>query len=174
MDRPIHANLSTVFGVGYVIISPITNFSSLNAMEQITMRNFQTLEHITIDDTAGIMYILSGEKIMPSRLALRREGSYIAISTSYGPMEIALRPRFEEFTRILARLHPVQGLQTTRQVGTGQAYLGLGLGSDDELILRPTIVADATGHICFNLVLPKTVREALYRWLPVEELTTTE
>ncbi|MDX2075367.1 MAG: hypothetical protein SFZ02_02970 [bacterium] len=138
------------------------------------MRNFQTLEHVTVDDTAGIMYILSGEQPMPSRLALRREGSYIAISTSYGPIEIALRPRFEELTRILARLHPVAGLQTTRQVGTGQAYLGLGLGSDDELILRPTIVADATGHICFNLILPKSVREMLYSWLPVEETTSAD
>ena len=138
------------------------------------MRNFQTLEHITIDDAEGILYILSGEQAMPSRLALRREGSYIAISTSYGPIEIALRPRFEEFTRILARLHPVQGLQTTRQVGTGQAYLGLGLGQDNELILRPTIVADAAGHICFNLVLLKSVREILYRWLPVEEVTSAE
>lgn len=138
------------------------------------MRNFQTLEHVTIDDSAGILYIISGDQPMPARLAFRREGSYIAISCSYGPIEIALRPRFEELTRILARLHPVQGLQTTRQVGTGQAYIGLGLGQEESLIIRPTIVADATGHICFNLILPKSVREALFGWLPVEESASGE
>lgn len=138
------------------------------------MRNFQTLEHVTIDDAAGILYITSGDQPMPSRLAFRREGSYIAISCSYGPIEIALRPRFDELIRILARLRPVQGLQTTRQVGTGQAYIGLGLGQEESLIIRPTIVADATGHMCFNLLLPKDVREALFKWLPVEETTSTE
>ena len=57
----------------------------------------------------------------------------MAISASYGPMEIALRPRYEDLTRLLARLQPVEGLQTTRQVGTSQAYLATGLRSDGTL-----------------------------------------
>jgi hypothetical protein len=66
-------------------------------------------------------------------------------------------------------LSPVAGLQTTRQVGTGQAYLSLGLQSDGSLLIRPTIVADATGHLGVNLVLTDAVRQALYDWLPVDE-----
>jgi hypothetical protein len=99
---------------------------------------------------------------------MRREGDYITISASYGVLEIALRPRYHELTRVLSRLQPVEGLQTTRQVGTGQAFLALGLKPDGTLLMRPTLVADATGHMSFNLALSDPVRQALYTWLPIE------
>lgn len=134
------------------------------------MRNFQELNVVEIDAQNGIIYIsCSDETDMHPRLAMRREGSYLAISCSYGPLEIAMRPRYAEVTRMMGRLRPVQGLQTTRQVGTGQAYLALGLQEDGDLVIRPTIVADATGHVVFNLLLIPSVREELFKWLPVDE-----
>lgn len=133
------------------------------------MRNFQNLDIVQIDESTGVLF-LSSEKDTGTRprLAMRREGSYVAISVSYGPLEIALRPRFSELSRVLARLRPVEGLQTTRQVGTGQAYISLGLQGDGSLVLRPTMVADATGHMCFNLLLGDDVRQQLYDWLPAK------
>lgn len=132
------------------------------------MRNFQTLDKVVIDDETGIIYFsVQGDSDMSPRLTLRREGGYVAISASYGPLEIALRPQFDNLTNKLGRLQPVKGLQTTRQVGTTEAYLGLGLREDGTLLLRPTIVADARGHFSFNLMLTSAAREALYAWLPI-------
>lgn len=132
------------------------------------MRNFQKLDNVVIDDKTGIIYfsVQSDSDVSP-RLTLRREGGYVAISASYGPLEIALRPQFDNLTNKLARLQPIKGLQTTRQVGTTEAYLGLGLRDDGTLLLRPTIVADATGHFSFNLMLTNAAREALFAWLSV-------
>jgi hypothetical protein len=132
------------------------------------MRNFELLDQVSVDTDSGVITITtkndsSGHPVV----AVRREGGYIALSASYGPLEIALRPRFQELSRVLARLQPVEGLQTTRQVGTGQAYLAVGLKPDGVLLLRPTIVADATGHMGFNLALSDAVRQALFEWLPV-------
>jgi len=139
------------------------------------MRNFETLDSVTIESSSGIIHIgtQSNAPGMP-RIAMRREGSYVAISASYGPLEIAMRPRFVELARILSRLRPVQGLQTTRQVGTGQAYLSLGLQADGMLVMRPTIVADATGHLCFNLLLSSQTRQQLFDWLPVDVVSDDE
>jgi len=132
------------------------------------MRQFQTLDKMTVDAESGILYITtehdSGTYPM---IAMRREGVYIAISASYGPLEIALRPRAEELARLLARLQPVKGLQTTRQIGTVNAYLAVGLRVDETLVMRPTLVADATGHLSFNLALSPAVRQGLFDWLPV-------
>jgi hypothetical protein len=134
------------------------------------MRNFLTLDHVTTDATSGIISITSSTSSeIPRTVSMRREGGYVAISASSGPLEIALRLRFVEFGRTLARLRPVQGLQTTRQVGTGQAFMALGLQEDGSLVVRPTIVADATGHMCFNLRLTDTVRQTLFDWLPISE-----
>lgn len=134
------------------------------------MRNFQKLDNVAVDVESGILTISSAsDDISSPRVAMRREGSYVAISASYGPLEIALRPRFVEFGRTLARLQPVRGLQTTRQVGTGQAHLALGLQEDGGLVMRMTIVADATGHLSFNLIVPADVRQAMYEWLPIRE-----
>lgn len=133
------------------------------------MRYFQTLDKITVDSDSGIMYLSAQrESDNQPRVALRREGVYLTISASYGPLEIALRPRSDDVIRVLSRLQPVEGLQTTRQIGTSQAYLAAGLRSDGALVLRPTIVADATGLFSFNLVLTPPIRKAFYEWLPVD------
>ncbi len=132
------------------------------------MRNFELLSQYTIDAATGVItFADQPENAGRPVVAMRREGGYIALSASYGPFEIALRPRFQELSRVLARLQPVEGLQTTRQVGTGQAYLAVGLRPDGVLLLRPTIVADATGHMGFNLMLSDNARKALFDWLPV-------
>jgi hypothetical protein len=132
------------------------------------MRHFEMLDRIAIDSESGVMTLsVQNDTLQHPQLALRREGAYIAISAAYGPMEIALRPRYEDLVRLLARLQPVEGLQTTRQVGTSQAYLALGLRSDGALVVRPTIVADATGYFTMNLALAPHIRQAFYEWLPV-------
>jgi hypothetical protein len=131
------------------------------------MRNFQLLDKAAVDSTTGVMTI-SADYEHPGQpiLALRREGGYVVISASYGPLELAMRPRFHEFSRVLARLQPVEGLQTTRQVGTGEAYISLGLQTNGTLLLRLTIVGDATGHLSFNLAIADGARKALFEWLP--------
>lgn len=132
------------------------------------MRNFELLDTVSIDDASGVItFTLRAESTAQPVLAMRREGGYIALSASYGVFEIALRPRFQELSRVLARLQPVDGLQATRQVGTAQAYLAVGLKVDGVLLLRPTIVADATGHLGFNLALTDAARKMLFEWLPV-------
>lgn len=132
------------------------------------MRNFQTLDKITVDPQSDILTLsVSTDSDHSPVLAMRREGAYTVISASYGPLEIALRPRLEELARMLGRLQPVEGLQTTRQVGTGQAYLALGLRRDGTLIMRPTIAVDATGHLSMNLALTPHIRQGFYEWLPV-------
>lgn len=134
------------------------------------MRHFQTLDKITVDSESGVLY-LSTHKESENfpRVGMRREGAYVAISASYGPLEIALRPRTEDLVNLLSRLQPVEGLQTTRQVGTSQAYLAIGLRSDGALVMRPTIVADATGLFAYNLVVTPPIAKAFLEWLPVEK-----
>lgn len=134
------------------------------------MRQFRTLFHVDIDDANGIMNIFGekGTHDYPS-LMVKREGDYVPLSVNYGPMEVALRVRYADLERTLLRLQPVDGLITTRQVGSTSAYLALGLRSDGTLLLRPTVVADAIGHLSVNLSLPSNVREQLYQWLDVKE-----
>ncbi len=132
------------------------------------MRNFQMLDGCRVDpesDSLELFYTNASEE--QPRLALRREGIYVTISASYGPLEIALRPRYEDLTRTLSRLTTVEGLHTTRQVGTGQSYLAMGLTADNNLLLRPTIVADATGHLSLNIEVTPQARQALYEWLQI-------
>ncbi|MFN8530099.1 MAG: hypothetical protein U0670_15980 [Anaerolineae bacterium] len=133
------------------------------------MRNFITLDQVEIGDPAGIFSLkTSGEGEDSPHLALKVEGDYIAISANYGPLEIALRPRLDELKFALAHMQPLEGLQTTsRQIGSTQSYLALGLRMDQSLILRPTILTDATGHITFNLRVPKEARVKLYEWLNI-------
>lgn len=132
------------------------------------MRDFYELDTVTLNEESGVISLGASSGGVSPRLSLRREGGYVSISISYGPLEMALRPRYPELTRVLGRLRPVSGLQTTRQVGTGQAYLALGLREDNMLVVRPTIVADATGHLTYNLLLTDNVRQSLYGWLQVE------
>ena len=127
------------------------------------MRNFLTLDQVTDDSASGII-IFQAEK-RNSSLAMKREGAYVAISANHGPIEIALRPRLEDLSRALSRLQRVQGLQTTRQVGTGEWNLSLGLQLDGSLLVRPSMIADATGNISFNFALTDAMRERLFQWL---------
>ncbi|NWF68361.1 MAG: hypothetical protein HXY40_04685 [Chloroflexi bacterium] len=132
------------------------------------MRTFQTLNQFNFDADSGILYLSASQPNDPASLmALKQEGSYVNISVIHGPIEIALRPRLQELQRVLARLKAVEGMQTARQVGTGQAFLALGLGTDGQLLLRPTIVADAAGHLMFNIALTDAVRARLFEWLAV-------
>jgi hypothetical protein len=132
------------------------------------MRNFQTLDGTRIDPTAeSLEFFLTASDDDEPLLAMRREGIYVTISASYGPLEIAMRPRYEDLARTLNRLTVVDGLHTTRQVGTGQAYLAMGLTAQNDLLMRLTIVADATGHLSLNLKLTPEARIKLYDWLGV-------
>lgn len=132
------------------------------------MRNFQILDGSKINkESDSLELFFTNADTEQPRLALRREGIYVTISASYGPLEIALRPRYEDLVRTLSRLTAVEGLHTTRQVGTGQAYLAMGLTQDDNLLLRPTIVADATGHLSLNIEIAQSARQVLYDWLKV-------
>jgi hypothetical protein len=138
------------------------------------MRNFQILDGAKANsETDTIELFFTNAEEQQPRLALRREGAYVTISASYGPLEIALRPRYEDLVRTLSRLTAVDGLSTTRQVGTGQAYLAMGLTSNDNLLLRPTIVADATGHLSLNIEVSRNARQALYNWLKVPEASNS-
>jgi hypothetical protein len=132
------------------------------------MRNFQLLDGCRADPESDSLelFFMAASSEQP-KVALHREGSYVTISASYGPFEIALRPRYEDLVRTLSRLTAVDGLLTTRQVGTGQAYLAIGLSPDNSLLLRPTIVADATGHFCLNIEITAEMRQALFDWLKV-------
>lgn len=136
------------------------------------MRNFHTLDKAITDADSGLLSFQSSvEAPFRPQLTLRKEGTYVALSVSHGPIEIALRPRLDEIRRVLGRLYPVEGLQTTRQAGTGEAYIALGLQTDGKLLLRPTLVADATGHMCFNLTLTDDSRKILFDWLGVVKET---
>jgi hypothetical protein len=131
------------------------------------MRNFQPLDRVEIDTEIDAITLENNTSENDPVLALRREGIYVTISASYGPLEIALRPRYEDLARTLSRLQSVDGLSTTRQVGTAQAYLAMGISPEGALMLRPTIVADATGHFSLNLVLTPDARQKLYSWLKI-------
>jgi hypothetical protein len=54
-------------------------------------------------------------------------------------------------------------------VGTGQSYIALGIRDDGILVARPTIVADATGLMCFNLLISDAARRQLYDWLSIPQ-----
>ncbi len=133
------------------------------------MRNFQLLDVVTFENNASTIQFTTEESLIAKPIVtFQREGGYVAFSAAYGPFEIAIRPRFQELSRVLGRLHAVEGLQMTRQVGTGQAYLAVGLKPDGTLLLRPTIVGDATGHLNLNLALSNAARQALFEWLPAD------
>jgi hypothetical protein len=135
------------------------------------MRTFQELNRVVVDEETQMIQLSSAEdSALSARITMRQEGSYLAISMSYGITEIAMRLRIAEFVRVLHRLQAVEGLQTTRQIGTGQAYIAVGLQGDYSMVVRPTIVADATGYICFNLILSSDVRNTLMEWLPSEQI----
>ena len=93
-----------------------------------------------------------------------------ALQTRFEPedlnaLEIALRLRLRELVRTLSHLQPNDGLNTTRQVGTGDCFLGMGLRTDGSLVLRPTIIGDASGYFCLNLILAPEAAKVLRDWL---------
>ncbi len=134
------------------------------------MRQFRTLFKIDADTQPGVLMIVGekGTHDYPSMM-VSREGNYVPISVSYGPIELALRLRHGDLGQALQRLQPVNGLQTTRQVGSSNAYLALGLRTDGVLLMRPTVVADARGHLSMNLALPPAVKDEVVAWLELSE-----
>lgn len=133
------------------------------------MRQFRTLFRVETNEETGIMYIFGekGTHDYPS-LMVSREGDYVPISVNYGPIEMALRLRYEDLARTLQRLQPIDGLQTTRQVGSTSAFLALGLRHDGTLLMRPTMVSDARGRLTVNLGLPDDARRKLMQWLDID------
>lgn len=139
------------------------------------MRHFQTLDRAAVDENAGILLVTTSEtSYLSAEIAMRLEGDYLVLSASYGAFEIALRLRRHEFTRALTHLKPIDGLHTSRQVGMGNAFLGVGLHSNGSLVLRPTLVGDATGYTCLNLRLTPDARQTLYGWLGIGEASESE
>jgi hypothetical protein len=136
------------------------------------MRSYQKLDHVSHDAADDTLLIDSadGDQTLP-KLWFGREGMYVSVSASYGPLEISLRPRQRDLAASLGQLRPTERLSVMRMVGTGQAHIELGLAISGELLLRATIVADATGHIAMNVILTSDVRAKLYEWLGVENET---
>lgn len=118
-------------------------------------------------DPASTDLILASTDTQPGSLVARREDDYVVLTTSSGPIAITLRLRADELERTLR--HPAASSEqaTARQVGSSQAYLAIGRREDGDILLRPTLVADATGEISFNLLVTANVREDLFRWLQV-------
>ncbi|MBE2270575.1 MAG: hypothetical protein IAE80_20225 [Anaerolinea sp.] len=132
------------------------------------MRHFQLIDHFgTGSDSQLLSLTCASDPAQHVEISMRREGEHLVMSFSYNALEIALRPRFNEFMRALTHMQPVDGLNTTRQIGTGNAYLALGLHTDGSLIMRPTLVGDATGYITLNLKLTGQAYHHLMEWLGV-------
>ena len=129
------------------------------------MRNYQVLDVATLEPD-GVLSLTTSEE-NPDRpiLSMSREGAFVSLSASFGPLEIALRLRFEDLRRRLERLLPVHGLATTRQVGTANSFVALGVTDDERLVMRPTIVSDASGKMTFNLVTSSPVYQQILEWL---------
>ena len=136
-------------------------------IRQGNMPKIETLNLAHYDSATGIFSLSRSEDSSLAHVSLRLEGEYLAVSTSYGPLEIALRPRVEELKRVLRMLQPVDGLQFSRQLGSGQTSIGLGLQSDGRLLIRPAVIGDASGYIAINLALAPEARVALFEWLGV-------
>lgn len=124
------------------------------------MRQFQLIDQVEADAN-GVLQ-LTGDAV---QVAFKREGEYLAMSYSIGALEMGLRLRWREMTHAISHLQPVEGLQTTRQVGTGQSFLAVGLQSDGSLVLRPTLVTDAGGLLVLNLQFSPEAGAALRDWV---------
>jgi hypothetical protein len=132
------------------------------------MRVYHKLDRVVPGETSDTLLIQcsEGPDCQPE-LWLGREGLYVSISATYGPLEVALRPHLRDLTSSLAQLRPVERLSATRMFGTGQAQIELGLSTEGELLFRPVIVADATGHLAVNMILTQDARARLFEWLGV-------
>ncbi|NJL95878.1 MAG: hypothetical protein HC915_20175 [Anaerolineae bacterium] len=127
------------------------------------MRIYRTLDEFSV--AGHIAQLRSSESGALAVLALAREGERLNISVSIGALELALRLRYDEMVRQLELLTPQPGFVTTRHIGSGQAYMEVGMTQEQGLILRPTLASDATGHLTANLVTTRAVFEALQTWL---------
>lgn len=133
------------------------------------MRNYQYLDTAVVGEENVLSIANSETHREQPKLTMSREGAFVNLSASYGPLEVALRLRYSDLERHLARLHPVPGLATTRQINSGSnSFLAVGQTQDGDLVLRPTIVADASGLIVINLVCVPDVRETIFKWLEID------
>jgi hypothetical protein len=138
------------------------------------MRHYQKLDSVTYDEDSDTLSIgCSDPEACDVNLWFGREGMYLSVSANVGPLEVALRPRLRDLKSSLGQLKPTERLAVMRMVGTGQAHLELGLNTAGELLIRTTIVADATGHFAVNMLLASEVRQRLFEWLDVENAAIT-
>lgn len=136
------------------------------------MRSYRQLDQVRHDESNDtLLFLCAQEGDSSPALWIGREGMYVSISATYGPLEIALRPRLRDLKTSLAQLRPTERLSVMRMVGTGQANIELGLSQEGELLFRPTLVADATGHLAVNLVLTSQARQELFAWLGIAQET---
>ena len=128
------------------------------------MRHYQSLDTFKLEGNT-VYLTSSGDDPVEAMAVMMREGERVAISISIGPLELGLRPRYEELQRAVASLKPVPGLSTTRHVGSEVAYMDLGLTEDRRLVMRPSLVSDASGHLSINLLVTPEAFEKLAAWL---------
>ncbi len=132
------------------------------------MRHYQRLDIVQYDKGRDTLtFSCEGVDGCASDLTFGREGMYLSISAQHGPLEIALRPRLRDVASSLADLKPTEHLGVMRMIGTGQAHVELGLSTKGELLIRTSIVADATGHFAMNTILTPDARTQLFEWLEV-------
>lgn len=129
------------------------------------MRNYQILDTAHVDSNGTLQLTNSEENPEKPCLSMSREGAFISLSASFGPLEVALRLRYEDLAWRLEQLQPVPGLAITRQIGTVNSYFAVGLTEDRRIVMRPTLVTDAHGHLSFNLVGTAEVYKAILKWL---------
>ena len=133
------------------------------------MRHYRRLDIVDYDSQNDtLMFTCDRADDCSSELWFGREGMYLSISAQHGPLEIALRPRLHDFVASLSELRPSDRLGVLRLVGTGQAHVELGLSNAGELLIRTSIVADATGHFAMNMILAPAARARFFEWLGVK------
>lgn len=110
--------------------------------------------------------ILASTDTLIGSLIARREDEYVILTTTSGPLEITLRLRADELVRTLKHPAALSSEQVAaRQVGSSHAYLAIGRRDDGDILLQPTLIADATGQLSFNLLVTAHVAGDLLQWL---------
>lgn len=129
------------------------------------MRIYQTLSDVNHDTTTGLLTLSSEDA--DTVVMLRREGDYVVFSAAIGALEIALRFRYDDAAWTLTHLQANDSLSVTRQIGSGQAYLGVGQQTNGALVLRPVVVGDASGQVRMTVHLTPEAAQALIAWISV-------
>src|SRR5688572_12058263 len=127
------------------------------------MRTYQTLNQFKQENNT--VFLSNSDPSKEMVLSMAREGDRVAISVCVGALELGLRLHHDELQRGLNSLTPVPGLTTTRQVGNVAASIGIGSMEDGALVLRPSLISDATGHLTINLLVEKAVAEKFLQWI---------